>query len=140
MTNPTPDTARDLGLAILRIMVGLVFVAHGAVKLFVFKPVGLAGFLAKQGFPAPELQAFILIAVELLGGLALAAGFLTRWVSVPLAFTMLVAALAVHAKDGFFLPNGAEYTLTLLAATIALALTGPGAFALDTMREKSSRA
>jgi len=74
--------------------------------------------------PLPTLAAAVLITAELGGGLALVLGLFTRWAAVPLAFAMLMATLTVRLKGGFFAPEGFEYTLTLLAATIALAPTG----------------
>jgi putative oxidoreductase len=65
------------------------------------------------------------------GGLALLAGFTTRLAALPIAFSMVVAAVTVHLKNGFFLPQGAEYVLTLLLASVALSLTGSGAFSID---------
>ena len=58
-------------------------------------------------------------------------GLVTRWAAIPLAIDMLVAMAVVHLPGGFFLPNGIEYALTLLAGCLALSLLGPGAFALD---------
>jgi putative oxidoreductase len=126
------------GVALLRIIVGVVFVAHGAQKLFGFGLAGLAGFLGQQGIPLPTLSAAALIAAEFGGGLALVLGLFTRWAALPLAFAMLVATLTVHLEGGFFLPQGFEYTLTLLAATIALALTGSGRLALDAVLARRS--
>jgi putative oxidoreductase len=122
---------KDKGIALLRIVVGGVFVAHGAQKLFVFGIPGLAGFMGQIGVPLPFLSAVAVTAAEFLGGLALVAGLFTRWAALPLAFSMLVAALTVHLKAGFFLPNGVEYVLTLFAATVGLSLTGSGAFSVD---------
>src|SRR5262252_9602129 len=111
------------GIALLRIAVGGVFVAHGAQKLFVFGIPGLAGLMGQLGIPFPTLSAVAVTAAEFLGGLALLAGFFTRWAALPIAFSMAVAAATVHLKAGFFLPNGAEYVLALLAAAVALSLT-----------------
>ncbi len=122
---------KDKGIALLRIVVGGVFVAHGAQKLFVFGIPGLAGFLGQAGVPFPLPSAVAVTAAEFLGGLALVAGLFTRWAALPLAFSMLVAALTVHLKGGFFLPGGVEYVLTLFAATVGLSLTGSGAFSID---------
>jgi putative oxidoreductase len=138
MTNPSLSHSAAWGIAVLRVIVGVVFLAHGAQKLFAFGLVGLAGFLAQQGFPLPTLAAAVLIATELVGGLALLLGLFTRWAALPLAFAMLVAMLKVHFKAGFFLPNGFEYTLTLLAATVALALAGSGRLALDAVWARRS--
>ena len=121
----------NLGLAVLRIVVGVVFVAHGLQKITQFGMEGLAGFMGQQGLPFPVLSAYAVTATELVGGLALAAGFFTRWAALPLAFAMLVATLAVHLKGGFFLPSGVEYTLVLLAASTTFALAGPGAASVD---------
>lgn len=127
------NRTNDAGLAILRIGVGGVFVAHGLQKLFVFGLAGLSDFMAQAGLPFPALSALAVTATELLGGLALVAGFQTRLAALPLAFAMLVAALAVHLKAGFFLPDGIEYVLVLFLASVTLALTGPGAWAVDTL-------
>lgn len=121
----------DGGIALLRVGVGGVFAAHGAQKLFAFGIPGVAGLLGQIGIPFPALSAAAVTAAELLGGLALAAGAFTRWAALPLAFSMLVAGVAVHLKGGFFLPAGVEYVLVLFLASVALALTGPGAFSVD---------
>src|SRR5687768_10608152 len=104
----------DRGLLLLRIALGTVFVLHGWQKLFVFGPAGVTGVLASSGMPVPGLNAMLLIGVELVGGLALIAGAFTRITSVLIAFTMLVATVLVHLPNGYFLPNGAEFTLTLM--------------------------
>ena len=134
---------RDKGIALLRIVVGGIFVAHGAQKLFAFGIPGLAGFMGQIGVPFPLVSAVAVTAAEFLGGLALVAGLFTRWAALPIAFSMLVAAVTVHLKAGFFLPNGVEYVLTLFAATVGLSLTGSGAFSIDRVlarRERSSEA
>jgi putative oxidoreductase len=122
---------KEWGIAILRMAVGGVFVAHGAQKLFVYGIPGVAGLMGQLGIPFPTLSAAAVTAAELLGGIALVAGFFTRLAAVPLAFSMVVAAATVHLKNGFFLPQGAEYVLTLLLASVALSLAGPGAFSID---------
>jgi putative oxidoreductase len=124
------------GVVPLRLVVGLVFLAHGAQKLFGFGVAGTAGFLGQLGVPLPGVAAVGLIALEFLGGLALLAGLFTRPVAALLAIDMLVAMLAVHAKAGFFLPNGIEFVLTLLGASVTLALLGPGAASLDALLDR----
>lgn len=120
-----------LGLTMLRVVVGVVFVAHGAQKLLVFGQAGVTDMLAKLGFPMPAAAAVLLIALELLGGLALALGVLTRLTAALLAIEMLVAFALVHASKGFFLPMGFEFVMTLFGALVALLLAGPGALAAD---------
>ena len=121
------------GLTILRVVVGIVFFVHGLQKLFLMGFGGVAGMMEGLGVPAPGLFAIMLMLVELLGGLALILGFFTRIVAIPLAVDMLVATLTVHLPNGFFtIPNdGYEFTLVLLAASVALAVAGPGEAALD---------
>jgi putative oxidoreductase len=65
--------------------------------------------------------------------MALVAGLLTRLASLGIASTMVVAILLVHLKQGFFNPGGVEFPLSLLASTVALILTGPGAWSLDAL-------
>jgi len=124
------------GTTILRVVVGIVFLVHGGQKLFVFGFGGVAGFMGQVGIPAPMLAGVIVTAVELLGGLAMLVGLFTRWAAVPLAFNMLVAILVVHLKAGFFLPNGYEFALTLMGASVALALLGSGEASLDRVLER----
>lgn len=118
-------------LGVLRIVLGIIFVAHGAQKLFQFGLSGTAGFMAQAGIPFATASAILVISAELLGGLALVAGLTTRLAGVPLAATMVVAMLVVHLPGGFFLPQGFEYTLALLAGLAALIVGGGGAWALD---------
>ena len=122
---------RSWGLTVLRIAVATIFLVHGGQKLFVLGFHGVAGFFAQVGIPAPGLSAVVVTLVEFLGGLALLLGIGTRWASVLIAIEMLGAIVFVHAKHGFFVPNGIEFVFTLMAANIALALAGPGALALD---------
>lgn len=126
---------KDAGLALLRVGVGGVFVVHGLQKLFGFGIPGLSGFLGQLGIPFPTLGALAVTAAELLGGLALAAGLFTRLAALPLAFSMLVAGLTVHLKGGFFVPDGVEYVLTLFIASVAISLTGAGAWSVDRVIE-----
>jgi putative oxidoreductase len=127
----TTERAKDYGIAAIRVMVGVVFLAHGLMKLTGFGVTGTAGFFAQQGIPLPLLSAVLAIGAETLGGIALILGLGTRLVAAPLAFTMLVAVVSVHLSGGFFSPNGFEYPLTLLVASAGLGLTGSGAFALE---------
>ena len=120
------------GLAVVRIVTGIIFFMHGWQKVTEFGVSGFAGFLSQLGIPAASVAAVIVIAVELLGGLALILGLGTRWVAIPLAIDMLVAMVTVHLSAGFFVQNGGyELVLLLLAASLALVLAGGGAFALD---------
>ncbi len=130
---------KDFGLALLRIVVGVIFLAHGYQKLFVWHIGGVAGAFAQMGIPAPHVSAYLATFAEFFGGLALLLGLFTRLAPVPVAFTMVVAILQVHLKGGFFAPQGMEYPLTLFVANIALIVAGGGAFALDTVILKGSR-
>lgn len=123
---------RGWGATVLRAVVGLIFLAHGAQKLFGMGFGGVAGMMEGLGLPAPALAAGVLILVELVGGAALVLGLFTRLAAVPLAVSMLVATLMVHLPNGFYASSGGiEFTLLLTAACLALAMTGPGKAALD---------
>ena len=116
------------GLAVLRIVVGVVFAMHGWQKIHVFHLQGVTGMLSHLGFPMPTIFAVILTAVEFLGGILLITGLATRVPAVLLAIEMLVAFITVHMKHGFFAPAGIELPFTLLGAVICLAISGGGSF------------
>jgi putative oxidoreductase len=126
----------EVGLLILRLVVGLTMAAHGAQKLLGwFGGYGIAGtgqFFEQLGFRPGRWHAAQAGLAEILAGLFLAVGFLTPAAAAVLVAVMLVAAVGVHLKGGFFAQNsGYEYTLVLGAAALALAFTGPGAISFD---------
>ena len=119
------------GLLVIRLALAIVMIAHGGQKLFSYGHAGVAGGFAQMGMPAPQIAAALIIAVEFFGGLLMLAGLFTRYVGAAFAFAMLVATVQVHLKNGFFMPNGYELTMTLGAIALGLALTGAGRFAAD---------
>jgi putative oxidoreductase len=130
-------TATEWGIFFIRIVLGIIFFAHGAQKaLGWFGGPGLGGtvgFMGQIGIPAP--LAYMAVFTELLGGLALIVGVLSRLSALGLFVTMLVAMFKVHWVNGFFMgsnPQGAgiEYNLALAAMALAIVLTGPGALGL----------
>jgi putative oxidoreductase len=118
------------GLTILRVTVGILFLVHGYQKLFHMGFHGVAGFFGHAGIPLPLVSAVVVTLVEFVGGILLIAGIWTRIAAALLAVDMAVAILVVHLKHGFFNPMGFEFPLTLLAATLCLALSGGGMFSL----------
>lgn len=127
--------------AILRLVLGVVFFAHGAQKLLGW--FGGYGFSGTMGFFAGQMHipaplAFLAIAAEFFGGLGLILGFLTRIAAFGIAVNMLVAIATVHGSFGFFMNwsgaqkgEGFEYHLLVLAMTAFLMIRGAGAFSLD---------
>ena len=126
----TPSHQR-LGIAVLRIVTGLVFLMHGYQKVFVFGIAGTTGAFTKMGVFMPGVMAPFIAVLELVGGLALIIGLLTRLAALGLALDMLGAILLVHLAGGFYLPMGYEFALTLFAACVALLFGGPGAYSVD---------
>lgn len=132
---PAPPLARDAGLLLLRLVVGLSMAAHGTQKLFGwFDGPGLSGtegFFAAEGYPAPGFMALVAGATETFGGLGLALGLLTPLAGAAVLGTML-NALAVNWGSGYLAPEGGmEFVTVLIAVSAALTLTGPGRYAVD---------
>jgi putative oxidoreductase len=121
----------NIGLTILRVVVGVIFLAHGGQKLFVFGFAGVSGAFAQMGVPMPGLLGPFVALVEFFGGLALITGLLTRLASFALMLDMIVAISLVHLKGGFFSPTGIEFPLSLVGSTLLLAVTGAGAWSVD---------
>lgn len=125
----------DLGLLIVRSVVGLIMVYHGTEKLFGWWGAdglsGAARFFASQGYRPPRLMAAVAGSTETAGGLLLAAGLLTPLATLMLIGTFVNIAL-LHLPNGLSRRNnGFEYELVLLAATCGVAVAGPGAAAVD---------
>jgi len=121
----------ELAATILRVSMGVLFLAHAGLKLFIFTPVGTAAYFASLGFPG--FLAYLVIAAELAGGIALILGVATRWVSLALVPVLLGSIYAPHGAAGFFFSNeggGWEFPAFWAVALIVQALLGDGAFAL----------
>jgi len=134
-------TDDDAATALLRLVLGIVFFAHGAQKMLGwFGGYGFAGtmgfFTGMMHIPAPF--AFLAIAAEFFGGLGLILGFLTRIAAFGIAVNMVVAIVMVHSSFGFFMNwsgtqkgEGFEYHLLTLAMTAFLMIRGAGALSVD---------
>lgn len=127
------------GLVPLRVVVGLVFLMHGGQKLFVFGLGGTADIMGKLGMGLPSLAAALVIAAELLGGLAIFSGLYARWAGAALAIEMLVAIPVARLHGGFFAPYGLEFELTLLGACLTFAALGSGGISLERMFRRAPR-
>jgi len=136
---PAPATL-DTALAILRVVLGIVFIAHGGQKLFWNGIAGTTEGFASMGVFLPSVTAPLVAIVEFFGGIALVLGFFTRLAALGVGTVMLGAMLIVHLPNGFFLPMGIEFTLVNLSVAVALALLGPGAYSLDARRAAGRRA
>ena len=129
MSNGPKFSFPEAAILVLRISVGIVFIYHGAQKLFgVFGGHGMAGFtqyLTQLKVPTPEINAWLAALIEFIGGLALVIGFYPRWAALPLIGVMLVAIILVTGANGFNAGNkGFEYNFILIAALLAVFLQG----------------
>ncbi|HTI23749.1 MAG TPA: DoxX family protein [Kutzneria sp.] len=126
--------SKDIGLLMVRVVAGLTMAAHGTQYLFGwFGGGGLAGaatFFSRSGYQHADLMAVIAGLSETLGGLGLTVGLFTPLAAAAIVGTM-VNAMAVKWSGGFFAPRGVEYELLMAVAVAAVAIAGPGQFAVD---------
>ena len=135
-----------LGLAALRVTLGVIFLMHGYLALAVIGPDAVGGYTTRMGYPAAlgEALGWYLIVAHGVGGILLILGLFTRWAALAQVPIMASAFFLHHLRQGFFLTGivvdaakgiaiagGYEYTLLVLAATVTLVLAGGGALALD---------
>jgi putative oxidoreductase len=119
----------NIGLLILRLVLGIIMIVHGYPKLVGFS--GVVGFFAGAGVPLPALAAAFATVVEVLGGVLIILGVAADIAGLLFAIDMLGAILFVHIKNGFSSQNGGvEFPLALLAMALAIAFAGPGRFAV----------
>jgi len=124
---------------LLRLALGIMFLAHGFMKLLVFTPAGTAKFFASVGFAG--WLAYPIIAFEILAGVLLILGVFSRWVAVAAAIELFVAS-TVHFGNGwsFTNPNGGwEYPVFLAVTAAVLALVGDGTYALKASLKRDQR-
>ncbi|TFB16272.1 DoxX family protein [Microbacterium sp. 3H14] len=121
-----------MGLLVLRVVVGAIFAAHGAQKIFEFTIPGTIGSFADMGVPLAEIAAPVVAFLELVGGILLILGFLTRPVGILLTIDMAVALALVHLPAGLWVAEGGyEFVAVLGVAALALTLTGAGRYSID---------
>nr|WP_282572034.1 DoxX family protein [Roseomonas acroporae] len=115
----------------MRVWLGVLFLAHAGLKLFVFTPAGTAAFFERVGVPG--LLAWPTIALEIAVAVALILGLWTRAAALLGTLSLFGALATVHGKAGFFFTNpggGWEYIALWIVALLAVALLGDGALAL----------
>jgi putative oxidoreductase len=127
----------ELGLTILRVVLGVIFIAHGLPKL----TGGIedtVGFLGAVGIPAPIVAAWFIALLETLGGLMLLVGFFVTPVSLLLVIHMMTGIVFVHAPNGFYVigpgEGGVEFNLLLVASLLVMMFCGAGLAAIDNRR------
>lgn len=128
----------DTGLLIIRLVIGLAFIGHGAQKLFgAFGGHGLkgtGGWFESIGMKPGVAMALLAGLAEFAGGALFTLGLLTPLAGILIAGTMLMAIVKVHGPNGFWsTQNGYEYNLVLIAVAIGIAMVGPGQYAIDTL-------
>ena len=126
----TTNQQHDMAALILRLALGVMFIAHALLKVMVFTMPGTAGFFASVGFAG--WMAYPVVAMEFTGGILLLLGIASRWVSIAL-IPVLLGAWYVHAGNGWVFSSangGWEYPAFLLVATIVMAVLGSGRYAV----------
>ena len=130
----------DIGLLLIRLMLGVVFVFHGSQKLFgLFDGPGVkgfAGYLESLNVPYPLLSAYLAGSAEFVGGIAMLLGVGLPVAAVLICCVMGVAIFKVHLGGFSGQSGGMEYPLTLAVVAAAMGMLGPGRFAMHVGRHK----
>lgn len=116
---------------LLRFTCGALLVPHGWDKVINGTVTGTAGFMARMGFPAPEILAWYIAILELVGGVLLAIGLLTRPIALLVVGFMFVAAFVVHTNAWFWTDRGMEMPLLWLVVAIVIFIKGGGNWSVD---------
>ena len=128
------ERLRPLGLAVLRLVLGAIMIAHGYPKVFG----GMHHFVETvRGIHLPGWMAYLAAAAEFGGGILVIAGFLTRFVAFCICIDMCVAIFGVHLKNGFTGQGNYQFPLALAAMAFLLIFTGPGSISIDGARGKA---
>ena len=139
------------GVLVLRIVLGVILVMHGSMVFSTYTPRGAASLVTRIGYPpwSALILAWYLIVVHVVGGALIVVGFWTRLAAVLNLPIMASAVLLMHLSQGFFMRGvvsdgrtsvvGYEFSLLVLACTIAIALIGPGPFSIDGRRPARRR-
>lgn len=132
------DRVQPLGLLVLRVVLGVIMIAHGMGKIFggLAKHMGMVGNLGM-----PQWMGYLSAGTEFFGGILLILGLLTPLVGLAVCIEMLVAVVKVHLKNGLMGPGGYEFPLILAATGFALIWFGAGPLSLDALifRRKKAR-
>jgi len=131
----TTASQADIAALMLRVSMGILFLVHAGLKIFIFTPAGTAAFFSSLGLPGP--LAYLVMTAELLGGIALILGVWTRWVSLALVPILLGSIYTPHGAAGFIFSNeggGWEFPAFWAVALVVQALLGDGVLSLGRSR------
>lgn len=120
-----PVITQTHAIIILRLVIGLIFIAHAAVRVIGSTVDRFGDFLEGKGFPSPVLIVWVLTVYEIVGGLMLAIGIFTRWLAIGFIIIIATGIMIIHAANGWFVgehgTGGMEYSILLIAALVVLA-------------------
>lgn len=134
-------TMEPIAYTITRFLIGLIMFMHGWLKVTGPGAAGVGRYFAGLGLPAPQLLAYSAMFLEIVGGVCIAVGLLTRFFAAALAIEMLIAMFAVHWAHGFYVlvsqqRNGYEFVLLLGVVCFFIAIRGGGRYSVDAMLPK----
>jgi putative oxidoreductase len=135
------STNDSWGLLGLRLVTGIIFIAHGLPKFGIGSERGLAefaGWLGSIGVPLPMLSAILAASSEAIGGAMLIVGVMTRFAAATQVIAMLVATIMVHGSNGLTGEGGYQWALLLTAAAFVLMMDGAGRYSIDRMMSRTS--